>query len=296
MRTISSTHVGGYRPSSHLIRLRLRLRQYRQNDREIRCESVNDEKDPIRIEGAGSISKNSHKSLEGEKRMKDLRSSDRNSYKERSRMFRRRSFTYDDWVRHRSTDRYLHHIKTILSSGIFRGLLKPTLCFVCITLAVSAYLHAHTAGLLPGWLPLLACKMEVFGLTAPALSLLLALRTNTSYRRWLEARRTWGNIIVIARDLTRQAQVIHVKELSARAGERVIRTRRRPPRLCKEQNLPPPPLPLLPLLSLPSRRRTSRTRTSATEWHDGWWPMRGASRAIPARGSRSTTRATSRGS
>ena len=33
-----------------------------------------------------------------------------------------------------------------------------------------------------------------FGLTSFALSLLLVFRTNASYARWLDARKTWGKV------------------------------------------------------------------------------------------------------
>ena len=37
-----------------------------------------------------------------------------------------------------------------------------------------------------------------------ALSLLLVFRTNTSYSRWLDARKVWGGVVNRSRDLVRQ--------------------------------------------------------------------------------------------
>ncbi|KAG2422154.1 hypothetical protein HXX76_016245, partial [Chlamydomonas incerta] len=35
------------------------------------------------------------------------------------------TFTFDDWKRHRSSSRYLYHLKTLTESGIVRGIWAP---------------------------------------------------------------------------------------------------------------------------------------------------------------------------
>jgi hypothetical protein len=42
-------------------------------------------------------------------------------YAERSRPFRRDVFAYDDWVRHRSSDRFAGRLMKLFRSGIVRG-------------------------------------------------------------------------------------------------------------------------------------------------------------------------------
>ena len=52
---------------------------------------------------------------------------------------------------------------------------------------------------------------DPFNLSSFALSLLLVFRTNTSYSRWLDARKIWGGVVNRSRDLIRQvrAQGVH---------------------------------------------------------------------------------------
>ena len=58
-----------------------------------------------------------------------------------------------------------------------------------------------------GQLPSLCLEADqAFNLTSFALSLLLVFRTNTSYSRWLDARKVWGGILNRSRDLVRQAR------------------------------------------------------------------------------------------
>ena len=58
-----------------------------------------------------------------------------------------------------------------------------------------------------GQLPSLCLEADqAFNLTSFALSLLLVFRTNTSYSRWLYARKVWGGILNRSRDLVRQVR------------------------------------------------------------------------------------------
>ena len=105
------------------------------------------------------------------------------SYAERSRMLRRDVFGYDDWVNHRSTDRFIGNLLNMLNkSGIFRILLPEILkytfiaVFVCLynALLVTGYddfvgVHHEAFASFP------VCKLpaEFFSLTTPSLALLL---------------------------------------------------------------------------------------------------------------------------
>lgn len=194
------------------------------------------------------------------------------------RPHRRTQFTWDDWVKHRSTIRYLRHIQTIPQSAIFKGLLRPTVFLLGVTLAVNAYLQAYAAGILPPWAPWLACKMEAFTVTAPALSLLLALRTNTSYRRWLEARRTWGLIIVNSRDLLRQGTHGGLSIPWESRSAWALRITPAPASTCPggRKAADWPLLLTHPLLcSLPQHIATCRTRCCCGRLPGGWSPSPG---------------------
>ena len=51
----------------------------------------------------------------------------------------------------------------------------------------------------------LQLPIAVFTISSPALGLLLVFRTNSSYQRWLEARKAWGRIVSHSRNIMRQA-------------------------------------------------------------------------------------------
>ncbi|GLC46904.1 hypothetical protein PLESTB_001282500 [Pleodorina starrii] len=126
-------------------------------------------------------------------------------FKEDSRQARRMTFTFDDWKRHRSGNRYLYHLKTLSESGIVRGIAAPVLFVTAFTAVVAALNLAHAASLLPGWVPPLPqIAIEPVQLTSIALSLLLVFRTNASYSRWDEGRRSFGSITTVSRDVARQ--------------------------------------------------------------------------------------------
>ena len=58
----------------------------------------------------------------------------------------------------------------------------------------------------PGWPALSLTTGDAFNQTSFALSLLLVFRTNSSYSRWEEARKAWGQLANRARDFARQVQ------------------------------------------------------------------------------------------
>lgn len=108
------------------------------------------------------------------------------SYSERSRPYRRDVFQYDDWVRHRSSERFTGRLRKLTQSGIARALtdevvlLAAVATFVCAfnALLVTGYedfANGHHAPLVAGldFLPALSLPAMFFTLSSPALSLLL---------------------------------------------------------------------------------------------------------------------------
>jgi hypothetical protein len=112
------------------------------------------------------------------------------SYGESSRIYRRDVFSYDQWVEHRSTDRFVGNLLDILKSGIFRQLLPSCLYVSSIALFIATYNAAlvngydDLAGLHHDALfsntaitfPLLKIPVEFFNLCTPSLALLLGTK------------------------------------------------------------------------------------------------------------------------
>ncbi|PSC74369.1 UPF0187 chloroplastic [Micractinium conductrix] len=137
---------------------------------------------------------------------------DRDDYKEDSRRHFRTVFDHNRWAAHRSTRRYVRHVLGMTSSRMVRGLAAPLFFVAGISAAVCAGHQAAEAGLLP--LPEVAHQLQMrstepFALTSFALSLLLVFRTNSSYSRWLDARKNWGLVVTRSRDLVRQG-ITHI--------------------------------------------------------------------------------------
>jgi hypothetical protein len=106
------------------------------------------------------------------------------SYSERSRPYRRDVFAYDDWVRHRSAERFTGRLPKLFKSGIARALayevqlLTAVAAFICVfnALCVAGYddfSGIHYDPLINIGLPVLALPSMFFTLSSPALSLLL---------------------------------------------------------------------------------------------------------------------------
>ena len=116
------------------------------------------------------------------------------SYGERSRIYRRDVFSYDSWVEHRSTNRFVGNLFDVLKSGVFRQLLPNCLYMSSIALFIVMYntllvdgyddfsgIH-HDALLSSFFLsfPLLKIPGEFFSLCTPSLALLLG----TCFSSW----------------------------------------------------------------------------------------------------------------
>jgi predicted membrane chloride channel (bestrophin family) len=138
----------------------------------------------------------------------------RRSYIETSRQYRRTRYGVDDWLKHRSPDRFFKNLANILSSGIYRGIVKEVLTVTSIASFIWAWNTFFGEGFtdLGGThvdpilnLPLLSLPLTPFTLASPSLGLLLVFRTNASYGRWDEARKCWGLTINNSRNIARMA-------------------------------------------------------------------------------------------
>ncbi|XP_073389179.1 voltage-dependent chloride channel 1, chloroplastic-like [Physcomitrium patens] len=89
-------------------------------------------------------------------------------------MHRNKVYGHLEWARHKSSWRHGRHIFSIFSLGVIFTVFPPVL--VCTLFA-----------------------------TFSVLSLLLVLRTNSSYNRFDEARKFWGSNVNRTRDLVRQS-------------------------------------------------------------------------------------------
>lgn len=140
------------------------------------------------------------------------------TYSEDQRKDRRTIFMHDDWVRHRSSDRFMRNMLSLPSSGINQALSKE-LAFVTLAAAfvvgfnmffyqyqdLSGVVHPGPLSFLAGNIKTLSLPALPFSIAMPALSLLLVFRTNTGYSRWNEARTLWGGLINNCRNVVRQS-------------------------------------------------------------------------------------------
>ena len=136
------------------------------------------------------------------------------TYGEGSRKYRRTVYTHNEWVKHRSSDRFIRNLSSMISSGVYKSLAKEVLA----TAGIATFLVIWN-GLTGGYtdldgvqheaivkfLPMLTLPLTPFTLLSPSLGLLLVFRTNSSYGRWDEARKFWGLNINHTRDLNRMA-------------------------------------------------------------------------------------------
>ena len=153
---------------------------------------------------------------------KDKRETTQGSdYQEAVRQYRRTVFVHDNWVSHRSTDRFFKSLTTIGESGVIRARFKE----VGAVTAFSAFLvvwniiaggytdfELTKAPALIPHLPTLFLPFSIFSLTSGSLGLLLVFRTNAAYARWDDARKVWGSIINNCRSLVRQGNTFFLED------------------------------------------------------------------------------------
>jgi len=141
-------------------------------------------------------------------------------YGETSRQFRRTVYTHEDWVKHRSSDRFIRNLFSIVNSGIYKNVGREvasttsiaTLVFFwnILTVGYDDFNQIHHLPLINSYyIPGLTLPMAPFTLASGSLGLLLVFRTNTAYQRWDEARKNWGMNINHTRDLVRMGNAFY---------------------------------------------------------------------------------------
>jgi ion channel-forming bestrophin family protein len=106
------------------------------------------------------------------------------SYGEESRKYRRTVYTHDDWVKHRSPDRFWKNLRTTVNSGIYKNIgneVAVATAVACVVIVWNALVGGYVdfegvkqAGVLQGDnLPMLGLPLTPFTLSSPSLGLLL---------------------------------------------------------------------------------------------------------------------------
>jgi len=154
------------------------------------------------------------------------------NYAEESRQYRRTVYMHDEWVKHRSSERFIKNFETIGRSGVSQSL-KTELSFVTGTAAftvlanmlitgyqdLSGVVHEAPLAFLAKDLGSISLPALPFSICMPALSLLLVFRTNTGYARWNEARTLWGGVINNCRNVVRQANTFFKDDPIGESGK-----------------------------------------------------------------------------
>mmetsp|Transcript_59581 Transcript_59581/g.146004 ORF Transcript_59581/g.146004 Transcript_59581/m.146004 type:complete len:435 (+) Transcript_59581:258-1562(+) len=141
-------------------------------------------------------------------------------YGEESRKYRRTVYSHDDWVKHRSSDRFWKNLKSTTSSGIYKNVGREVIAVTSVSvlcmlwnMLTAGYTDlggvAHGPVLQSQYLPPLVLPMNPFTLSSSFLGLLLVFRTNKAYQRWDEARKNWGMNINHTRDLVRMGNAFY---------------------------------------------------------------------------------------
>lgn len=149
----------------------------------------------------------------------------KDTFAEKSRKFRRTVFTHEDWVRHRSSDRFWRNLVTTLDSGIARNLRKEQGFLLGATVAVilancitgqyqglDGVMYDGPLKVIGDTIGPISLPNAAFSTGLPALSLLLVFRTNAGYSRWNEARTIWGGIINRCRNICSQVLTYFPKD------------------------------------------------------------------------------------
>ena len=137
-------------------------------------------------------------------------------YGEGSRKYRRTVYTHNEWIKHRSSDRFVKNIQTLFNSGIYKQIATEVFLTTSVAifvwswnLLVGGYQDLggfmHDPVINGPWALMIGLPLTPFTILTPSLGLLLVFRTNSSYGRWDEARKFWGLNINHTRDLNRMA-------------------------------------------------------------------------------------------
>jgi len=108
----------------------------------------------------------------------------KNSYGEVSRQYRRTVYSHDDWVKHRSPDRFIRNLKSFSSSGVIKNLGKEVIATTGLAAALVGWNMifgeyqdlmsiTHNGPLHDTLIPVLSLPLAPFTLSSPSLGLLL---------------------------------------------------------------------------------------------------------------------------
>ncbi|KAI5079831.1 hypothetical protein GOP47_0005310 [Adiantum capillus-veneris] len=112
-------------------------------------------------------------------------------------------YSHQDWLHHRSSLRHIRHLLSSGSSRVILSLIPPVFTVTAISVVIAAYNTAVNLSVLPPIFPLLHAASLPYELTAPAIALMLVFRTDASYSRYDEARRTWNKVLSTTEDFVR---------------------------------------------------------------------------------------------
>ena len=105
-------------------------------------------------------------------------------YGEGSRKYRRTVYTHDQWVKHRSSDRFVNNLRTLFQSRIYKQIGREVFFTVCIAVSVCVWNalvggyqdfggEVHDAVIQESWALKVGLSMEIFNVLSPSLGLLL---------------------------------------------------------------------------------------------------------------------------
>ena len=105
-------------------------------------------------------------------------------YGEESRQYRRTVYTHEDWVKHRSPERFTRNLSSFFDSGIYKSLFKEVAAtttaasFIVVwNMIFGQYVDlqgvTHDGAMHDSVIPALSLPLSVFTLSSPSLGLLL---------------------------------------------------------------------------------------------------------------------------
>ena len=105
-------------------------------------------------------------------------------YGEGSRKYRRTVYTHDQWVKHRSPDRFVNNLSTLFNSGIYKNVGKEVVATTSVAIFVWAWNLlvggyqdlsgvAHDPIIQGEWAKIVGLPLQAFTTVSPSLGLLL---------------------------------------------------------------------------------------------------------------------------
>ncbi len=106
------------------------------------------------------------------------------TYGEGSRKYRRTVYTHNEWVKHRSSDRFVNNLTTLVYSGIYKNIGKEVLATTSVATFVWAwnliaggyedfYGVMHDPVIASQWAAQIGLPLTIFTTLSPSLGLLL---------------------------------------------------------------------------------------------------------------------------